>query len=96
MAATRRLGKSSRSPAILAIRLVAAAVAAILTIYALGALWLKHLFGFDWPKTLAVGVLPYLAGDGVKGALAVLVAGKLQPFLDGANFRAMPVTGGDR
>ena len=40
-------------------------------LYALGLLWLKATLGFDWLKTLTVGLLPFLPGDVIKLPLAV-------------------------
>ncbi|MEM1314325.1 MAG: biotin transporter BioY [Pseudomonadota bacterium] len=44
-----------------------------LVIYAPGLLWLRG-FAADWGQTLAWGLWPYLIGDGLKLALATLLA----------------------
>jgi biotin transport system substrate-specific component len=44
-----------------------AVLAATAWIYVLGAAWLSTFVGFD--KAIAVGVVPFLLGDAVKGAL---------------------------
>jgi len=55
-------------------RLFAAALAGSLTILVLGTLWLKVLFGLGMTEALALGALPFIAGDVLKSAIAALVA----------------------
>jgi biotin transport system substrate-specific component len=48
-------------------------------IYLLGAVWLSRFVGLD--RAIALGVLPFLAGDAVKGALAWALPAALKPRL---------------
>jgi biotin transport system substrate-specific component len=58
---------------------VAAVVAASLLIYAIGVPWLKAVTGMTWVKAATVGLLPFLPGDVVKAAAAVVVARAMRP-----------------
>jgi biotin transport system substrate-specific component len=58
------------------------AAAGFATILALGAIGLKLQNDLVWGKAMAVGVLPFLIGDGIKAALAAVVAAKLGSFAD--------------
>ncbi|SMC17208.1 biotin transport system substrate-specific component [Desulfacinum hydrothermale DSM 13146] len=58
-----------------------AVVLGSLVIYALGVPWLKVVTGMAWTKALAVGMLPFLVGDAVKAAAAVMLAWSLRPAL---------------
>ncbi len=58
-----------------------AMVAASLIVYLFGVPWLKFVTGMDWQKAVAVGMVPFLAGDAVKIAAARAVAGSLRPIL---------------
>lgn len=60
---------------------VAAVVAGSLMIYAVGVPWLKWVTGMPWSKAVAVGMLPFLIGDGIKAAAAVALAWSLRPAL---------------
>jgi biotin transport system substrate-specific component len=55
-----------------------AAAAGLVAIYVPGVLRLKAVLKADWPKALAVGLLPFIAGDAVKAAIAAAVAGRLR------------------
>ena len=50
-------------------------------IYGLGVGWLKVLTGMTWIKAMSVGMLPFLPGDAVKIAAAVVIAPKLRPII---------------
>lgn len=56
--------------------------AGFLAILACGALRLKFLNNVSWAKAAVLGILPFLPGDGLKCALAALLAYKLGPFTD--------------
>lgn len=56
--------------------------AGFLAILACGALRLKFLKEVGWAKAAALGILPFLLGDGLKCALAALLSYKLGPFAD--------------
>lgn len=60
---------------------VAAMILASLVIYGLGVGWLKVATGMTWSKTLAVGMLPFLIGDALKIAAAVLLAKAVRPMI---------------
>jgi biotin transport system substrate-specific component len=58
-------------------RLILAVLAGLLVIYAPGLIRLR--FALDsWGKALAAGFIPFIAGDAVKGILAVLAAPRLR------------------
>ena len=61
---------------------VAADIAAVtlgsITIYAVGAPWLKIITGLTWGKALTIGILPFLIGDVLKASAAVLLARTLR------------------
>jgi biotin transport system substrate-specific component len=59
-------------------RLVLAALAATVTVYIPGLIQLKFILGSSWGKTLAVGLLPFIPGDILKAAAAVLIAPRLR------------------
>jgi biotin transport system substrate-specific component len=56
-----------------------------LVIYCLGFPWLKLVTGWSWDKVLAVGVAPFVLGDIVKAAAAIMLAGALRPMMDRIN-----------
>jgi biotin transport system substrate-specific component len=51
--------------------------AGVLIIYAFGVPWLKMVTGMPWSKALIAGAAPFIAGDCLKAAAAVVVAKKL-------------------
>jgi biotin transport system substrate-specific component len=52
-----------------------------LAIYALGVPWLKVVTQMSWPKTLMVGVVPFLIGDTIKAFVVVVLARSVRPIL---------------
>ncbi len=60
---------------------IPAMVVASLAVYLLGVSWLKVVTGMDWPKAVAVGMIPFLLGDALKIAAAVILARTLRPIL---------------
>ena len=73
--------------------------AGFLTILACGALRLKFLNNVSWSRAAGLGILPFLPGDGLKCALAALLAWKLRPFADrllGRNAGARPAEQGGK
>ncbi|MCP3941287.1 MAG: biotin transporter BioY [Desulfobacteraceae bacterium] len=52
-----------------------------LIIYAIGVPWLKMVFSLSWNKALAVGIYPFLIGDGLKIAAAAFLAKKIRPLI---------------
>ncbi len=61
---------------------VFAMVCGSIIIYACGVSWLKILSGLTLAKTLAVGMYPFILGDGVKIAAAVPIAKALRPIIN--------------
>lgn len=57
---------------------VAAALLGAACIYAVGLPWLKLSAGLSWSSTLTLGLLPFIAGDLLKAALAVVVVRRLR------------------
>ena len=52
-----------------------------LMIYLLGVPWLKLVTGMSWEKAVMVGMLPFLPGDALKAAAAVLLARAIRPVV---------------
>ena len=50
-------------------------------IYALGVPWLKVITQMSWQKSVALGMLPFLIGDGIKMAAAISVARMVRPLV---------------
>ncbi|MGQ9670461.1 MAG: biotin transporter BioY [Desulfosoma sp.] len=68
-------GRSKRAADIVAVFLGS------LVVYALGVPWLKVVTGMNWAKAVGVGLLPFVFGDAVKAAAAVVLARSLRPLL---------------
>ena len=60
---------------------VLAMVCGIIVIYGCGVSWLKILSGMTLAKTLAVGMYPFILGDGLKIAAAVPIVKALRPII---------------
>ena len=58
-----------------------AMILASIVIYGLGVSWLKISTGMGWPKSVAVGMLPFLLGDVLKIVAAVVVARAARPMI---------------
>ncbi len=56
-------------------------ILATVVIYGVGTAWLHTLTGMTWPKTLAVGMIPFLPGDAVKIIAAAGIARALRPMV---------------
>ena len=52
-----------------------------LAIYAVGIPWLKWTMSLQWSRAFLVGMVPFLIGDGVKAAAAILLARSTRPVL---------------
>ena len=52
-----------------------------LAVYGVGIPWLKIAMKISWTKTLAVGMIPFLIGDGIKGAAAFILARSCRSIL---------------
>ncbi|MCL2093093.1 MAG: biotin transporter BioY [Treponema sp.] len=59
-------------------RIIIATAAGLLVVYLPGLYRLKTLSGMDWPMSLTVGLVPFLLGDALKGAAAVLISPRLR------------------
>jgi biotin transport system substrate-specific component len=60
---------------------IAAVVTGSLAIYGVGVPWLKLVTAVDWRKAVVVGMLPFLVGDILKAAAAVVLARSLRQLL---------------
>lgn len=57
----------------------AAVLAGSLAIYALGVPWLKLVTGMTWTKAFLAGMAPFVFGDSVKAACALVIARSVRP-----------------
>ena len=71
---------SEKSRGLLVLDILAVLVGS-LAIYGLGVPWLKMVTQLSWPKTLMVGVVPFLIGDAVKASVAIILARAIRPIL---------------
>lgn len=60
--------------------IIAVAIGSLI-IYGLGVPWLKVVTKMSWDKALAVGMLPFLLGDAMKAAVAIVLARAVRPML---------------
>lgn len=74
------IGLVSEKTGSLLLRLVALVVASGL-VYLFGVSWLKIATGMTVQKAMAVGMLPFLIGDGIKIIAALFIARALQPLM---------------
>ena len=65
-----------------ALKDTAAVAAGIALLYMIGIPWLKYNLGFDWPKALAAGMIPFIPGDVLKGIAAVFIARTIRLQID--------------
>ncbi len=61
----------------------AAAGASLLMIYAAGVPWLKTVLDLPWKEALVLGMIPFVPGDILKAAAAVLLACSAEPLVRG-------------
>ena len=52
-----------------------------IVVYLFGVPWLKAVTAMSWERALLVGMLPFLLGDAIKAAAAVLLARAIRPML---------------
>lgn len=76
------LGRRSRCTAPPWVLYTAAAVSASLVFYAMGIPWLKFVLGLSWGSALAAGLVPFIIGDVLKAAAAVIITGKFRSRID--------------
>lgn len=63
------------------VRDVAAMALGTVALYTCGVPWLKMVTGMPFEKAVAVGMLPFLAGDALKIAAAALIAKSVRPVI---------------
>ena len=56
-------------------------MAGTLIVYGTGVPWLKVAFSMSWQKAFAAGMYPFLIGDALKIAAAVVIAKKARPLI---------------
>lgn len=71
---------SERSPGSVALDILAISFGSLI-IYCIGVPWLKMVTNMSWPKALMAGMIPFLIGDAVKGAVAFILARSARPML---------------
>ena len=76
---TGLISEQSRKSPVLQIMAV---VVGSLAIYAVGVPWLKMTMNLPWSKAFMLGMVPFLIGDGVKGAAAFILARSTRPMLN--------------
>ncbi len=60
---------------------IAAVLAGSIVVYCIGVPWLHWTTQMSWVKTLMIGCTPFIVGDAVKAAVAVVIAGRLRSFI---------------
>jgi biotin transport system substrate-specific component len=70
--------RSHKSPTLQIIAIIFGSLA----IYVTGVPWLKRVADMSWEKSFMVGVVPFLIGDAVKGAAALVLARSVRPMLN--------------
>jgi biotin transport system substrate-specific component len=63
------------------VRDVTGMICGTVVLYACGVSWLAMVTGMPLTKALAVGMLPFLVGDGLKIAAAALIARSVRPLM---------------
>jgi biotin transport system substrate-specific component len=71
---------SERSHGILLLEIIGVIIGSV-AIYSLGLPWLKVVTQMSWTKALAVGVVPFIIGDGIKASAALILARSVRPIL---------------
>ena len=61
---------------------VVGVILGVFSIYALGVPWLMMMAQMSWENAVVVGVVPFLAGDAVKAAGALVLARAVRPMLN--------------
>src|SRR4030042_1361982 len=61
---------------------ILAVIIGSLIIYGLGVPWLKLFTKMSWSKALMVGMIPFLIGDALKAAVAIILARAVRPMLN--------------
>ena len=74
-------GAISNAPGKTLFRDILAMIAGSVVLYGIGVPWLKLAFAVSWGQALTLGLLPFLFGDAVKIAAAVVMARNIRPLL---------------
>jgi biotin transport system substrate-specific component len=53
-----------------------------LAVYCLGVPWLKMMAKMSWNKALVAGMIPFLIGDAIKAAVAIILVRAVRPMLE--------------
>lgn len=61
---------------------IPAVLAGIVVLYLLGVPWLKISLSMEWSKALSAGMIPFIPGDLLKGAAAILLVRLVRPQLN--------------
>lgn len=61
---------------------IVSVVVGSIAIYSLGIPWLKMVTNMTWPRSLMVGLVPFLVGDAIKASVAIALARAVRPVLD--------------
>jgi biotin transport system substrate-specific component len=65
-------------------RIITAAVAGMLVVYVPGVIQLKMLYNMTWKAALLAGCVPFLIGDAIKTAAAIIIAPQLRSLIGDA------------
>ncbi|MCE5335659.1 MAG: biotin transporter BioY [Desulfobacteraceae bacterium] len=60
---------------------ITAVVIGTLMVYAFGVPWLKVVSGMEWSRAVLLGMAPFLIGDIIKAAAAILIVKALRPVV---------------
>ena len=72
---------SERGRGLLVVDILAVLIGS-LAIYGLGIPWLKIVTQLSWPRTLMLGMVPFLIGDAMKASVALILARAIRPALN--------------
>jgi biotin transport system substrate-specific component len=78
---TRQKFASAETPGSPVLYDILAVTLGSLMIYLLGVPWLKLVASVSWEKAVGVGMLPFLPGDALKAAAAILLARAIRPMV---------------
>jgi biotin transport system substrate-specific component len=65
-------------------RIITAAVAGMLVVYVPGVIQLKILYNMTWKAAFLTGCVPFLIGDAIKTAAAIIIAPRLRSLIGDA------------
>jgi biotin transport system substrate-specific component len=61
---------------------IIAVIFGVISIYAVGVPWLKMVTRLSWIRSVMIGMVPFLIGDALKAAAALILARAVRPILD--------------